>query len=321
MGYFASEMQKDWRAALPGLLFDRHFLLNNIEVDGYTRAVGTDYISEVEAVLNNTKANIVHGCPLIRCKWSGGGAASVVYNTYVAGGAGSGISTDGCFLNFCGISAFQTKDNAFGQTHRQIMIAFPSLTAAPANGAILTQAVSLASGEVIASSTVYNYVIVRDLNTGTWTQGANAVTDSGLTMIPAAPVPRGLIYASYIESNADMYQAGAGIWAVIRGYTPAFVQGDDAGVGFNGDVADCTPLSWNDDVIALVAANYHALADLDVSIEVPVNPDNVIAHAMQVADDNSAHLPEIIIVYVRADEPLVYAESNKQGVDPTIQRG
>ena len=106
---------------------------------------------------------------------------------------------------------------------------------------------------------------------------------------------------------------------MIRGYTPAFVQGDDSGAGYNGDIADCTPLTWNDDVRALVAANYHGMADY-TTLDVPVNPDNVIAHAMQAAGDNSGHTPELILVYVRADEPLVYAASSEQGVSQEIQR-
>jgi len=304
---------------MPTLMFGRHSLHNYIEHDRYGAAnQGRNYWSIVEGVINGTLANIIHGCPLIRCSFAGGGADTVTYNTYVTGGAGAGTSTAGCFLNFCGVSAFQTKDNAAFNTQRSLLIAFPDLTTVPANGSVLTQAVTTASGTVIASSAVYNYVIVRDANPAAVWNTVNVVTDGGLAMVPANPIPRGLIYATDIEGNADMFQAGAGIWAVIRGYTPAFVQGDNAGTGWNGDIADCSPLTWNDDIIALVLASYHDVAEAPTpgTTDVPVNPDNVIAHAMGAAGDNTGHTPELILVYMRADEPLVYAESNNQGCNP-----
>ena len=324
MAYFAAEKQKDWRACLPGLMFERNSLHNFLEHDRYGATnSGRDNFSIVEGVINHTEANIIHGRPLIRCNYANGGADQVTYNTQVAGGADSGISTNGCFLNFCGTSAFQTKSNYALVTPTQVtlFIFFPDLTAMPAVGAVLTQAVSTASGTVVAVSNFYNYVEVMDLNTGVW-DITNVVTDSGLTMVPAAPIPNHIVHASQIEGNADMFQNGAGIWAVIRGYTLAWVQGDDAGVGYNGDITDCTSLTWNDDIAAYVAANYHDIAEEGgaSTVDVYVNPDNVVAHAMEVAGDNSGNTPELILVYMRADEPLVYAESSKQGVYPGIQR-
>jgi hypothetical protein len=122
----------------------------------------------------------------------------------------------------------------------------------------------------------------------------------------------------FFEANADSRVDDSAIWAVIRGYTPAFVQGDDSGTGYNGDIADCTQLTYNDNVIALVAANYHDTADLG-TVSVYVNPDNVYAIAMQAAGDNSGNLRELILVYARYDEPTVYVTSSTQGVDPSIQ--
>ena len=320
---FAAEMQKDWRMAPPSLLFGRFLLENLIERNRYGRAnMGKEYWSIVESVFNVTGANIVHACPLIRCKYSAGGAESVVYNTYTTNGADSGTSTDGCFLNFCGVSALQVDDQAAGnEGNRQLFLHFPDISTAPTAGSTITQAVSGATGTVIATSLVYDYVQVLDLETGTWNT-TNVVADSGLTMVPAGPIPRNLVYGTLegglLHGNIDSYQDDACIWAVIRGYTPCFVQGDDSGVGYNGDIADCTALTWNDDVIALCAADYHALADLG-TVQVEVNPDNVIAFAMQAAGDNSSHEPELILIYLRADEPLNWALDTAQGTQNAPQ--
>lgn len=323
---FASEMQKNWRAALPGLMFGRYYLRNFVESDRYGAAnAGHDFWSIVEGVVNNTGADIIHGCPMIRCKMSGNGADEVVYNTMVTTGADSGTSTDGCFLNFAGISAFQTKDEAALNQQRQIFLHFPDLTTAPAAGAVITQATSLATGIVIASSIVYNYVLVLDTSaTGVVWDVANTCADSGTTMVPPAPIPRNIIYGTLdangnFEGNGDSFQDGAGIWVIVRGYALGFVQGDDGGTGYNGDIADCTPLTWNDDIVALVcAAHQVAVDEAGGTVDVYVNADNVIAHAMQAAGDNTGHTPEIILMYVRAEEPLVFASSACQGVDPSI---
>lgn len=327
---FATEMHKNWRAALPALMFGRFNLRNFVETDRYGVAnVGHDSWSVVEGVINNTGGDIVHGCPMIRCKMSGNGADEVVYNTMVTGGADAGTSTDGCFLNFAGISAFQTKDEA-ALAQRQIFLHFPDLTVAPAAGATITQAVTGATGIVIASSIVYNYVLVLDTSaTGVVWDTTNTCADSGLTMVPATPIPRNIVYGTLdangnFEGNGDCYQNGAGIWVIVRGYALGFVQGDDSAAGaggYNGDIADCTALTWNDDVVALVCAAHQVAVDAAGStVDVYVNADNVIAHAMQAAGDNSGHTPEIILMYVRADEPLVFAASACQGVDPSIQR-
>ena len=324
MSYFAAEMQKNWRCAPPSLLFGRYFLENLVEKNRYGAAnEGMQYWSEVEMVMNRIGAAVVAGSPLIRCNMAGGGAESVVYNTYVAGGAGSGTSTDGCFLNFCGVAALQVQDNAAGnEGHRQLFVVFPSITTVPAVGSVLTQAVSLATGTVIASSTVFGYVQVIDRETGTW-NATNVVTDSGLAMVPAAPIPRNLVYGTLeggaLEGNIDSNADDAGIWAVIRGYAPAFVQGDDSGLGYNGDIADCSPLTWSDNEICLSLAGFQNLAD-HTTVDVYVNGDNVIAHAMQAAGDNSGHLKELILVYMRADEPLVNVTNSLQGSGPSEQR-
>jgi len=318
MSYFSAEMQKDWRAAMPGLMFGRHSLHNYIEHDRYGATnTGRNYFSIVEGVINGTLGAIAHGLPLIRCNFAGGGADTVTYNTYVAGGAGSGTSTAGCFLNFCGVSALQTKDNYAGCTApiRNLIIMFPDISTVPVLGSVMTQAVTGATGIVIGTSAQYNWVIVRDLGTGLPWNTANVVTNGGGAMVPAAPIPNALVWGSQVEGNADSFQAGAGIWAVIRGYAIAFCQGDVAGAGYNGAIADCTPLTWNSLIIALVAANYHSLAD-HTTIDVWVNPDNVIAHSMGVAGANTPHFPELVLVYMRADEPLVYAEVGCQGQYP-----
>lgn len=315
------EVQKNWRAAFPSLMFGRYKLENFIERDRYGAAnAGHDYWTVVEAMWNNTGANIVHGCPIIRCSLAGGGADQGVYNTYVAGGADSGTSTDGCFLNFAGISALMTKDEAAGNTNRQLFLSVPDLTVIPAVGALITQAATGNTGTVLASSIVYNYIQVLDLNTGAgvaW--NATALTDAGATMTPAAPTVRNLVYGTLdangnFEGNGDMFQDGTGMWVVVRGYTPAFIQGDDAGLGYNGDIADCTPLTWNDDVIALCAAYYQNVADVaGGTVDILVTPDNVIAHSMQAIADNSGHTPELALIYVRAEEPLVYTLDAGQG--------
>lgn len=322
MAYFASEMQAHWRQAPASMMFDRYCLRNELESARYGRTTWVDYRSILETCINNTGAALVGGCPMIRCSMAGGGAHMVTYNTYVAGGAGAGTSTAGCFLNFAGISALMTEDIMAGNmpNNRSLFILFPTMSVAPVVGTVLTQAVTGATGTVLSSSLVYGYVQIRDLLTGTWNQ-TNNVTNAGGALVPAICVPRGLAYATSLAGNADSNATNAGVWVVVRGYTPAFVQGDNTGTGWNGDIADCTPLTWNDNVIALVAANYHTLVDgpgnATDTIDVLANPDNVIAHAMQAAGDNSADEPEIIMIYVRADEPLVYTENACQGVNPS----
>ena len=157
MSYFAAELQKNWRQAPPSLLFGRYFLENLVEKNRYGAAnEGMQYWSEVEMVMNRIGAAVVAGCPLIRCTMAGGGAESVVYNTYTTIGAGSGTSTDGCFLNFCGVAALQVQDNAAGNVgNRQLFLAFPSITTVPAVGSVITQAVTGATGTVIALSLIH----------------------------------------------------------------------------------------------------------------------------------------------------------------------
>jgi hypothetical protein len=313
---FASEMQKNWRAAFPTLLFGEYNLKNNIESDRYGNTTASPtYWSIVEAVYNGTLANIVHGSPMIRCLYANGGASWVTYNTYTTLGAGAATSTAGIPINFGGISALMTKDEDALQQNRSLFLYVPSMTVVPAAGATITQAATGATGIVIASSIVYNYIIVRDLVTGTW--NGTAIADSGLTLTPAAPLVRNLVYGTLdingnFEGNGDGYQAGAGIWIVVSGYSLAWCQGDEAGLGYNGAIADGTPLTWNDNEITLCAANYHDTADLG-AVEVPVNGDNIVAYAMQAAAANAANTPELCLVHVRADKPLVYANPALQG--------
>lgn len=330
---------RGWRRGYGGLILGQFSVENDLMS---TNAFSTEAI--LEALFNCTGdvTSTILGRPIVRGKLSGGGPGCGYLCTQVAGGADLAESTGGDTYNFAGVVAFNMIDrfreyNTAPNNQKTIFV--DSITTAPVPGDTLTQAVSLATGEVVAINGLtsaqsaalflaYNFVTFRDLGTGTWNTTNNVTSDNaGAVMAPTPIVPDIISHADTLTGNMDSDDPYDLIpdtthelmLVLVEGITMAWV--DD----YNGSIADGSPLTWPDYGQHLVLASYHDVTiPGDNGTAVYVNSDNIIAHALQAHSGGATE--EFRMVHIRPEKPLVKFTAGvattpgNQGVDPEIQQ-
>lgn len=297
-----------------GRWFGKHYCLDPMHT-----TITNQYEICIEIAINGTSClpAVLGGQPAIRGLGANGGPNTAYLNTQCATGVDAGNEAGGNFGNDFGVFLIEYDGKMYTQVIGKLLrIWLPALATAPTVGDTITQAVSLATGTVMAVNTVENWIDVLDLGTGV-NAGAgigawdtiNTISDALGGMLPANPIPRTMDWRTTNVANQN-YDATINPLVPIGldGLFETLVQGDLAGTGYNGAIADGTDITYNDDIAAYCAGGYHTA--------VGTGPDNIYGYAQEAAAANTNHVPEIITVHHRHTFPNIHSPAGKQGTTP-----